>query len=270
MSANVALMALLIGARLGEQALSTSAAAPTARLPDLFGLIAGVERLNRTVGDAAELLNSAEQHLVRMDIPYALSVHGAFVAAAVEMLREDGRDTDTSTWDIPWRSDIKQLELKYAHEYVAERCEAELPSDLLALFHITRRLRNRIIHFAGVAGSRLPTEYNRLPSSARTSWERLAGRPVTVNAQGHLELAEGELIATLAISRHLAQTVNEMLVRTLSRRYWASVVVEDYRTSWPQRYGERDQRLRRLRGHARTWYRSLHLSDQELLEAVKD
>lgn len=65
---NDAMMALLIGARLGEHALGNSAASPSARLPELFGRIEGIQRLNRTAGDAAVLLARAEEHLVHMAI----------------------------------------------------------------------------------------------------------------------------------------------------------------------------------------------------------
>jgi hypothetical protein len=47
-AASDSLMALLIGARLGQHALSTSPADPKSHLPDLFGLIPGIERVNRT------------------------------------------------------------------------------------------------------------------------------------------------------------------------------------------------------------------------------
>jgi len=55
----------------------------------------------------------------------------------------------------------------------------------------------------------------------------------------------------LATIRHLAAVVNEMLADTISREFWARLVVADYRSLEPQRYGERPQRLRRVSGHAR-------------------
>src|SRR4051812_22700775 len=50
---NDAAMALLVGARLGEHALKTSAADPDVLLPALFGRIQSIERFNRTPADAA-------------------------------------------------------------------------------------------------------------------------------------------------------------------------------------------------------------------------
>lgn len=172
--ANDAMMALLIGARLGEHALKTSAASPEALLPSLFGQIRGIERLNRTAVDSARLLAGAETHFAYMAIPYALAIHGSFMAASAQMLRDDGRDPVTHGYSLPREKDLTKLSLDIAHEYIAERCGIKLDGTLLPLFHIARRIRNRIIHFAGVPGSRLATDYRSLSSEARDSWESLA------------------------------------------------------------------------------------------------
>jgi len=94
-------------------------------------------------------------------------------------------------------------------------------------------------------------------------WEKVSGRPLTVDS-GRLRLGEGELIAVLAFSRGLAHTVNEALERALSRNYWVGILIEDYRTQFPQRFGERDARARRIRGFARALYGPLKLTDEEI------
>ncbi|HEV2772474.1 MAG TPA: hypothetical protein VGV57_06555 [Thermoleophilaceae bacterium] len=267
-AANDAMMALLIGARLGEHDLMTSAASPETRLPTLFGQIESIRRVNRTVGDAAQLLAQAEGHLAQMAIPYALAVHGAFVARTVGMLRRDGLDSQSTTRTHQWRADPNEIPLSVVHEYVEERSGRLLPRDLLEMFHLTRRVRNRLIHHGARAGSRLPLHYRNLPAPVRGSWERLAGRPLTVDVDGQLDLAEGELIAVLATSRRLADEVNALLAATLSRTYWAWTVVDDYASEEPQRFAARSQRLRRVRGYARTRYRPLGLTEGELTQAL--
>jgi len=265
---NDAMMALLIGARLGEHALRTSAADPSALLPSLFGQIAGIARVNRTAGDAARLLGDAEKHLAYMAIPYALTVHSAFLVSAARMLRDDRRDEPSHDYSVPRQGDLTKLSLDIAHEYIAARGVVGLDDTLLALFHVARRIRNRIVHFNGSAGSRLAADYKTLPKAARASWEDLAGRPLPAAiSAGRLELAEGELVATLAISRHLAQETNSLLAHSLSRPYWARVVIDDYRSAYPQRFGERDRRVRRVLGHAERLYRPLKLSEAELTQA---
>jgi hypothetical protein len=195
-------MALLIGARLGGHALSTSPADPRVRLPDLFGRIPGIERVNRTAGDAARLLDEAEAHLASMGIPYVIGVHGAFLSDVIQMLRDDGKDDESAPWTIAWRADPNEIQLHEIHDYFSERCGRELPSDLLAAFYVARRIRNRIIHFGCEAGSRLPGEYRSLPASVRANWERIARRPLTTSG-GKIELADGEVIAVLALTRGL-------------------------------------------------------------------
>src|SRR5215213_4126219 len=113
------MMALLIGSRLGEHALKNSAASSDARLPDLFGRIEGIERVNRTVGEAATLLKDSERHLAYMGIPYVLSVHGAFMSEAAIMLRKDGHDDPDARWGVRWQPDLHELSLNIVHEYVA-------------------------------------------------------------------------------------------------------------------------------------------------------
>ena len=268
---NDAMMALLIGARLGEHALSTSAADPDALLPSLFGQIPGIARLNRTAGDAAGLLAEAEVHLASMAIPYTLAVHGAFLAAAAQMVRDAGLDQRDAAFEVKRCGDLHKLPLDTGHEYIAERCRGQTNPALLSLFHIARQLRNRIIHSNRTPGSRLLQEFRTLQPAARESWEGLAGRPLTAAvASGRLEPKEGELVAVLAVSRHLVQDINTLLARKLSREYWARVAVADYRALHPQRFGERARRLRRLQGHAASFYAHLGLTEDELKAAAGD
>ncbi|HUF02428.1 MAG TPA: hypothetical protein VMN35_08385 [Gaiellaceae bacterium] len=224
--------------------------------------------MNLTIEGAAQLLADAEHHIASMGIPYVLGVQSAFLSRTIVMLRDDGWDDPSKGWTIPWRKDTNEVRLNEIHEYVAERCSRPLPGDLLELFHISRRIRNRITHYAGAAGSRLPGEYRSLPRGAKSRWEKITERPLTIDARGRLKLSEGELVAVLATTRHLAAAINEMLAATISRESWARVVVADYRSLEPQRFGERAQRLRRLRGHANRCYGPLALTDDELQAAL--
>jgi hypothetical protein len=266
---NDAMMALLVGARLGEHALKNSAASRDVLLPSLFGQIPGIARLNRTTSDAAHLLANAETHLAYMAIPYALAVHSSFIVSAAGMVRDDGRDDPEGLHGLQRQEDLTKLRLGSAHEYIAKRCGTRLDGTLLPLFHVARRIRNRIVHYGGTTGSRLASEYRDLPDDVRESWEHLAGRPLTAAIEAkRLVLNEGELIAVLAVSRYLVQEINDLLAQTLSRTYWASLAVNDYGTAHPERFGERNRQLRRIRGYTQRLYKPLHLTDEELSEAI--
>ena len=168
------------------------------------------------------------------------------------------------------QSDLAQLSLDIAHEYVEERCRLDLDPTLLQLFHLSRRLRNRIIHFSGVAGSRLLGEYRQLPKPARESWERLAKRPLTQAViDDRLALREGELIAVLATSRHLAQEVSNLLAHTIDRDVWTDIAIADYRASHAQNFGERDSRERRVKGFAARFYSPLKLTVDEIADGCQ-
>jgi len=146
---------------------------------------------------------------------------------------------------------------------------SSLPAEDLRLFHFSRHLRNRIIHFGGAAGSNLRSEYAGLGTLRREYWERLAGRPLPlVSSKEHLDLESGELIAVLAITKHLADAVNSTVAQQLSRDYWALVVARDYKQIAPTKFGDRTRRVRRLAGHARQYYGSLALSPEELETAA--
>ena len=116
----------------------------------------------------------------------------------------------------------------------------------------------------------MPADYRNLPGTVRDSWERLTGRPLTVTAEGQLDLAEGELIAVLAISRHLADDVNHILANTLPSSSWARIAVRDYADLEPRRFAARDQRLRRVRGDVRMRYAPIGLADTDLVQAIAD
>src|SRR4051794_8865769 len=86
------MVALMLGARLGQDQLREAGGPPDAKLPELFGEVPGIRMLNRTAEDAAGLLSDAEGHLASMGVPYVLGVHAVLMSAVITMLREDGHD----------------------------------------------------------------------------------------------------------------------------------------------------------------------------------
>jgi hypothetical protein len=153
-AANDAMMALLIGSRLGAHTLELNAGSPHL-IPEIFPGVNGAKRLNRTVADAQSLMRSSEKYLAYMAIPFVLSVHATLLVAAVRMIREDGKDQSS---DDPTKISLDEL-----HERIEGLWPSSLPAGDLRLFHFSRYLRNRIIHFGGAAGSNLRTDIITLP-----------------------------------------------------------------------------------------------------------
>jgi len=207
-------------------------------------------------------MRSSEKYLAYMAIPFVLSVHATLLVAVIRMIRDDGKDHST---DDPTRILLDEL-----HERIEALWPSSLPPEDLRLFHFSRYLRNRIIHFGGAAGSNLRTEYAGLGTLLREYWERLADRPLPlVSSKEHLDLESGELIAVLAITKHLADAVNSTVAQQLSRDYWALVVARDYKQIAPTKFGDPTRRVRRLTGHGRQFYGSLALTPEELEAAAQ-
>jgi hypothetical protein len=258
--ANDAMVALLIGSRVADATLAEASVQDAARfLPDIV-TVEEVERLNRTVPDARGLLQASEILLAYMAIPFALAVYQSFAARAVLLLRDAGKD---HTEDDPFVMSLHRIQ-----EHLVE-IGLNFENDSLALFHLSRRIRNRVVHYAGMPGSRLLGEYRNLSTTCRTRWEDLTGRPLSADPEGAgLILASGEMRAVLAITKGLARELCGNLVEAIGRATWADIAVRDYRSINPQRFGEKAQRPRRLRGFTRTLYGPLNLGDEELADAV--
>jgi hypothetical protein len=268
-TSNDAMVALVIASRLGQHVLRTSAADPDALLPVLFRKLPGVERLNVTAERAAELLESSEQLLAQMAIPYVLSVHEAYLGDAIEMIKDDGKDPKARAWTVAWAAGAEAIPLADKHAYIAERTGVAMPERELELFELFRLIRNRSIHYAGRAGSRVPTVYRHMSQDAKQRWVRVAGRALNVEPETDLiSLGDGDLKLVLATAFSLGVAVNESLAVALSREYWASLVVADFHAGHQSRRND-PQLARRVVGFARREYGRLALSEDEIRKAVE-
>ena len=258
---NDELMALVVGA--GVAGASLADAPDRTLLPELAPNVAYVQRMNQPIADVRALWDRAAPAITRTAIPYILSVYGVFLADAIGLLHEIGRDAD--------RHEPDDTYLQELHSRFAGAAAVQLPTRDLALFEVIRVVRNRLVHQAGTPGSKLRPLWSHLPQDAKEEWIRIAGRPLTesiVEPQSALDLRLGELNATLAVTHRLAHRVNAGLVTSVAPEVWADMLVADYRELWPRRYGNREQCLRRLSGYARHSYGALNLDDLVLEEAM--
>ncbi len=254
--ADDAMMALLIGGRLGRHLLSASEGSPEL-LGALYPTVIDSGRLNRTVGEAHDLIESAERYFAYMAIPYVLSVYGDFLAQSISLLRAVGLSTDT---DEPRDIELSKLHNRFCA--AAKTTVPALPPVQLELFEFTRWIRNRIIHRVGTSGSTLPNHYRQvLSSGARKEWERVTKRPPSFGS-GSVPMGLGapELLAALAITKRLADGVNAILQTSLTKQMWIQVVLSDYAASVP---GPTTSKGRKLVGFARTNYRPLGLVEAD-------
>lgn len=259
---NDELMALVVGAGIAAEALVS--APDETLLPELRPDVPDVQRMNQPIADVRALWGRASPTIARTAIPYILSVYGVFLADAVGLLHEVGLDADQHEPDDTYVSKL--------HDRLAAATGVELPTRDLALYEVIRVVRNRLVHQAGTPGSKLRSLWSRLSPDAKTEWIRVAGRPLTesiVAPQTPLDLGLGELHATLAVTHRLAHRVSAGLIVSVAPEVWADILVADYQELWPRRYGNRTQRLRRLKGYARHSYGALNLTDLSIEEAIR-
>ena len=257
-----AMTALLIGSRLSITNLRAVKNQET-MLPDIYNGVAGIERLNRTASDAVTLLTTSEKHLAYMAIPYGLAVYAGFLTDVAKMLQADGRNPRT----MERQEDLSKLSLDIAHEYISDCCQAGLDYEYVSLFQFSRRIRNRIIHFNGTAGSHI--DYANLSQEAKEIWLNLARRPFTECVHDNrLLLGDSELLAVLGVCNELANKINALLSTAISRTYWARLAVTDFKACYPERFKETNNRLRHLEGYAYHLYRPIGLTSEEISDAL--
>jgi hypothetical protein len=259
--ANDAMMALLIGSRLGRHALGLAEGSPHL-LGTLFPTVPEIGRLNRSVEDTRLLIDGAERYLAYMAIPYSLSVYSTLLSDGVALLRDAGVDHGD---DDP--RDIALSEIHARFVAAAGGDLTDFPQVHLRLFEFARWVRNRIVHRGGTPGSRLSNQYRQvLSEDDRVEWRRIARRdPPFGDGSEQMDLRSQELRVVLAITKHLAESANAVLRVKVPRTSWARVVVSDYEQSSGHSSAGR---IESVRGYARMNYGPLMLDEDELSSAI--
>lgn len=256
---NDATMSLLVSTRLAALVLdAVSQDQRSKHLPVVFPSLEHAERLNRTPADAARLILNAERHLTYMAIPFVLAVYSTFIVDVIQMLRIARVDEHTN--------DPNRLMLGEFHDYL-QQIGLSLPNREKELFDFIRRIRNRIIHYGGIEGSRLRSAFMGMSSDAQQLWRYLSGGdPPLGSPTEQLALEARHLTPALAVTNHLGEAVNVALADLIPSGLWADIVVQDF-TAQSVPAGPA-QRLRKLLGYARFYYGGLGLGEGYLEDAL--
>ena len=268
-AANDAAMALLVGSRIAVDTLRAIAAPNNKRLPDLYPHLDEMRYVTLNVDQSITLLRESERYLAYMAIPFIVSVHETLLVAVIRML------SDAGVWSNPDGLAPDNLDLSEKHAAIFDGCRDHLTEEAqvvldrnLELFDFIRLLRIRLVHYGGASGERLRERWKRLSGEAKKEWTELSKHSFEARDHTQLLLGCNDLVAVLAITKHLAQTINHVLGHVLSRDQWARLVINDYRDTNPHRWPKNEQRLRRVSGHARFYYGSLELTRGELEGAL--
>lgn len=257
-AANSSMMALLVGSRLAVHTLSLTAGSDM-RLSQIFPRVPHIERFDLTTDVAQALLDSSEEHLAVMAVPYVMALHENMMLHCCSMLVPVGRMS---------RPQIRSLSAKSMHDKFATSAGATFTEDYLQTFQLLRTARNSQIHEGGLSNLECSDTRAALSSGAETIWRRYTGAaPPSWNVGDRVVLRQPELVAALAVTDRLAREANEMLQPLVPRATWAQIAVDDALAEGFDASGDRNKRLRRLTAFARRYYRAIGIPASELRAA---
>lgn len=266
---NNSILALSVGANHARRELD-QAPDSESRARSLLSAVPLTERLDVTATEARKIFESAATDMAFLAIPQVVALHIELcVETVVECRHFQGlikhHDKEPNWWPVP----LLHKTLRFgAHKTTADH--------LLAFI---LKLRNTMMHGAGKVDDELVKVWKNLPPAAKARWEDLAGRPFTYTKVDVLPtLGWPEVMATLAVTKESAHEINARVRSALSRGQWAQVIARDYRDSTVvglRRFNavaagdgstgpEHDRVVRRLQGHALTYYRDLAMTAAEL------
>lgn len=258
--ANNAMMAMLAGSRLAGHMLGLASGSER-MLPEIFPAVQHIGRMNLRVESARKLLAEAESHLSAMAVPYALALHEDYVITCLKLLQRAR---------LINRDGVKSASPKTMHQKFETAASYSLSVVSVEQFDFLRLLRNSIIHAGGLPSSDLLAASINLGVTAVKNWETLTGvAPSALVEEGRpISLHQGELVAALAITKSLAEQLNEGLQKALPREVWADLLCEDFCAEL-YKYTHEIQRARKLPGYARKNFDVIGLSAEEIKKAAQ-
>ena len=258
--ANNAMMAMLAGSRLAMHTLSLTSGSKH-MLPEIFPAVEHIGRMNLKVDSAQKLLADAESHLSAMAVPYALALHEDYVTICLKLLQRARLINSQG---------VKEASPKTMHQKFELAASYGLSIVSMEQFNFLRLLRNAIIHAGGLPSVDLLTLSTSLSSASAKNWEELTGVPpyLLVKPGQPVKLHQGELVAALAITKSLAEQMNEGLQGALPRDVWADLLCEDFAIEL-SKYKHEQQRARKLPGYARKNFDVIGLSADEIKKAAQ-
>lgn len=258
--ANKAIMAFLAGSQIARHTLTLTAGSDLL-LPQVFPNVPHIGRFSLKTDFAIEVLSEAENHMGAMALPYIFAIHEDFMTSgALELAFRAG---------LVSRSQIKDSRPSDMHELFDSAVGGCFAPASLELFHLLRLMRNSSIHAGRRASQDLETRSQNPTQEAVNLWRVITGSDYpTLSAGAEVVLSHAVIIAGLAITKRLARDTNLGLANALPRDLWADIVVEDALSSIGH-LGNDARMRRRLVGFARWDYRSLALTEDELMRAVR-
>ena len=249
--------AVLVGSKLAVKTLD-EAPNRLILLADEYPELPHVQRMNQRLDRAGQLLSDAENQICAMAFSLAFGLHEDFARSCLKILFDHGSATREDTNAKSYR----------IHETLADRTSHTIDADALALFHLTRKIRNAHLHAAGLVSSGLVSQYDSLTDSQRALWAELTGNVFQIPSIAEpATIGVPELIGALAVQKRLAYDINLCLQAVISREYWADMAVAEYLAVSSKRPKD-PSFVRSVMGYLRGGFTALKLTEEEVSDAV--
>jgi hypothetical protein len=210
------MMALLAGSYLAMNTLRLTEGS-TLRLSEIFPKVEHIKRFDQRASKAQHELRQAEPHLAAIAVPYALSLHEAFVISCAEMLRRFGTAVSGP------------LNAKAMHQTVFRAVGVSPPQASMEAFQLLRVMRNSHIHLGGDPSTEFPDALSSLSSNAVKRWITVTGRaPGDILVDGRVLFVIGDVFLAFSVTNALGQDLNRALQQALLPDHWGEVIAEDY------------------------------------------
>ncbi|WIB13311.1 hypothetical protein [Curtobacterium sp. MCPF17_052] len=250
--------ALLVGSKL---AVKTMADEPNQRslLADAYPELPHVQRMNQRLDRAAALLAAAEGEVCTMALNFTFGLHEDFVRSCIRLLIPHGLASNSAA----------TVNSDQMHEKFSTLTGYSVDGDALALFHLTRRIRNAHTHAAGLVRQDLVDQYVSLSSSQRATWESLTSEPLRIPAVGDPALVgTAGLVGALAVQKRLAYEVNRGLQLAIPRDAWTDMAVHEYFSESGKSLRD-PSAARSVKGYLRGGFDALKLTDDEVQAGIE-
>jgi hypothetical protein len=204
-------------------------------LPEIYPQIQNVQNVNLTGDEVVQLMADVEMPLAHLGIGYLLSAYQVYGDATVALLRDAGVDSSTTP---------KSFQLGPLQDHLAN-VGVTVKAVTTELFGFVRRVRNAVMHDAGLEGS-LSAAYGGMSKQSRTRWEKLAWRPFPfLGPDEQLQVEFGELVAAFAVLNRMADEVSDEIGRLVPGRFWAEMARDEYVHENPALWAAKDKTLRK-------------------------
>jgi len=257
--ADNAVMALLVGAQLAFSSLSITQGSSVS-LSAMFPAVRHIERFQLRPDRARRELGASEEHLARIAIPYALSVHEDYVTQVKD---------DLAGIPLPLALRGRRWNAENMHAILMDALgQPSLPD--LTTFEALRRLRNSLIHSGGVVDAYVEEGIRLLSPDALIRWEQVVGRPPGESIKGDtLDVGAGEVMLAFSTARHLSRVLHDATLSAFPASFWLTDCIRDFLRA--HRETLRAGRLLRakLEHYAEKYYEDFAFTWPELFDAAQ-